>query len=194
MKNAAGIAILAAAALAQAACFSASPEKAYFQIHVQTAPAATAFPKVLFLDRIDVDSLYDDFRILYRLSPFEINYYAYYFWAEKPAKLFHEAILRYLETARPVARVITEQAKGNADWILRCAVRQVEEVDEGAAWYARLGMFLEISDAKTGAVLASRRFDRREPLSQKAVAEVPGVLSRILGEELDALFQELRGK
>jgi hypothetical protein len=55
-------------------------------------------------------------------------------------------------------------------------------------------MDFEIAEAKTGTVLAVRHFDRREPLTKKNVAELPVVLSRILAEELAALFAELKGK
>ena len=49
-------------------------------------------------------------------------------------------------------------------------------------------MELELVEAKTGTVLAARRFDRREPIGRKDVAAVPPVLSRILAEELEALL------
>jgi len=45
---------------------------------------------------------------------------------------------------------------------------------------------------KSGKVLASRRFDRQEPLLRKEVGLIPGALSRILAEELTALFADLK--
>ena len=42
------------------------------------------------------------------------------------------------------------------------------------------------------AQFSTRRFDRQEPLARKEVSLVPGVLSRILAEELAALFADLK--
>ena len=189
------IALLAAVIVACWGCFSSSPGKAYLQIHLEegTAPAAR-FEKSLLIDRIVVDELYDDFRILYRLSPYEVNYYSYSYWAEKPSKMIRDALDHYFAARNIFTRVLLNQVGAEADWVLRCTLHRIEENDAETAWAARLAMDLEIAEAKTGAVLAARRFDRREPLTKKSVAEVPVVLSRILAEELAALFAELKGK
>jgi ABC-type uncharacterized transport system auxiliary subunit len=187
-------AVLLVVVLGLLACFSASPEKKYYQIDLAPAPPGAAWAKTILVDRIDVDSLYDDFRILYRVSPVEINYYAYHFWAEKPARMLHDALLHSLELSRRFARVLSELGKEEPDWVLRCTVHHIEEVDAPAAWAARLGMKIELAEFKSGNVLASRRFDRQEPLARKDVSLVPAALSRILDEELAALFAEMRGK
>ena len=188
------IILLAAAAVLLAGCFSAQPEKKYYEIHLEAVPAAEPFTASLLVDRLEIDSVYDDFRIIYRLSPFEINYYAYHFWADKPSKLLRNSLIQYLEKSRLFPKLILEPIRGNADWAFRWTVHQIEEVDLVDAWFARLSMKFEIADTKTGAVLASRTFDRSEPLSKKDVGEVPAVLSRILTEELQALFAELKVK
>jgi ABC-type uncharacterized transport system auxiliary subunit len=189
------IAVLAAVTAACWGCFSSLPDKIYLQIHLEegTAPAAR-FEKSLLIDRIVVDELYDDFRILYRLSPYEVNYYSYSFWAEKPSKMIRDSLDHYFAARNIFSKVALNPVGAEADWILRCTLHRIEEIDAPAAWAARLTMDLEIAEAKTGAVLAARHFDRREPLTKKNVAEVPVVLSRILAEELAALFAELKGK
>ncbi len=187
-------AVLLAVLPALAACFSASPEKKYYQLDLAGPPAEAAFGKSLLVDRVDIDPLYDDFRIIYRISPVEVNYYTYHFWAEKPARMLHDILLHRLELSKLFARVLPESGKEEPDWVLRCTVHQIEEVDAPAAWAARLGMKIELAEFKSGKVLASRRFDRREPLARKEVGLVPAALSRILDEELAALLAELRTK
>jgi cholesterol transport system auxiliary component len=175
-------------------CFSAGPEKKYYEIHLEAVSDLGPFSASLLIDRIEIDSLYDDFRVIYRVSPYEINYYAYHFWADKPSKLLRNSLVQFLEASRLFPRIIQEPILGNADWIFRWTVHRIEEVDEAEAWFARLSMKLEVADIKTGAVLASRTFDRKEPMSGKDVSELPAKLSRILIEELRALFGELKGK
>ncbi len=192
MKKAALIVLLAAGLWA---CFSASPDKIYLQLHLEgSAAPGPAFDKVLLIDRIVVDELYDDFRIIYRVTPFEINYYAYSFWAEKPSRMMRDALDHYFAERKTFRRVILDVARGEPDWTLRAVIHRFEEVDAAAAWSARISMDLEMIEAKTGAVLASRRFDRSEPIGRKDVAAVPPILSRILAEELEAFLADLKGK
>lgn len=189
------IAVLAAVTVVGWGCFSSSPSKTYLQIHLEegTEPVPR-FEKTLLIDHIVVDDLYDDFRILYRLSPYEVNYYSYSFWAEKPSQMLRISLDHYFAARKIFLKVASNPAGIEADWVLRCTLHRLEEIDAEAAWAARLAMDLEIAEAKTGAVLASRRFDRREPLTKKNVAEVPVLVSRILAQELAALLAELKGK
>jgi ABC-type uncharacterized transport system auxiliary subunit len=178
-----------------AGCFTSLPEKKYYQIPLNTAvPTAPPFPASLLVERCEIDSLYDDFRIVYRVSPYEINYYSYKFWAEKPSKLIRDSVIRYVEGGRLFPKLYLEPTKDAVDWTLRCMIRRIEEIDGEPAWAARLDMRIEVIDSKSGVRLAERSFDRQEPLPRKEVGEMPAVLSRILGEELAALFTELRRK
>jgi cholesterol transport system auxiliary component len=181
--------------LVLAGCFSSLPDKKYYQIPIDAAPpAAVPFAASLLVERCEIDSLYDDFRIVYRVSPYEINYYSYKFWAEKPSKLIRDSLIRYLEAARLFPKLHFDSTKDAVDWTLRTTIRRVEEIDGEPAWAARLDMKIEVVETKSGARLAVRSFDRREPLPRKDVGEMPAVLARILSEELGALFAELRRK
>jgi uncharacterized lipoprotein YmbA len=55
-------------------CFSSQAEKRYFQLQISPELHAT-FPKIdriLLVDSVDCEDLYDDFRIIYRNSPYQI--------------------------------------------------------------------------------------------------------------------------
>jgi ABC-type uncharacterized transport system auxiliary subunit len=108
--------------------------------------------------------------------------------------MLRDALIHCLEASQLFTKVLPESGKEEPDWVLRCTVHQIEEMDAPAAWAARLGMKIELAEFKSGNILASRRFDRQEPLARKDVGLVPAALSRILDEELAALFAEVRGK
>jgi ABC-type uncharacterized transport system auxiliary subunit len=181
-------------ALGLCACFSSTTRKTYFQIHLEGGAPGPAFDKVLLIDRVVSDELYDDFRIIYRLSTYELNYYTISFWAAKPPLMIRDAMDQYFSEHKTFRRILLDPARGEADWLLRCTLHRIEEIDTPAAWTARLAMELEVVDIKSDAVLARRRFDRSEPVARQAVAAVPPVLSRILAEELAALLADLNGK
>lgn len=186
--------LLAAVILAGAGCFAAHAKR-YFDLGVPVSgPAGPAFDRTLFLDRPVVEGIYDDFRIVYRISPTEINYYAYNFWAERPSRLVRDMVRDRLVAGRRFRRIEMEPGKEPADWTLRIKIFRIEEEDRVDRWFGRLAMSLEVVDPVSGALIAARAFDRLEPLAEKDAGLLAGVISEILAEELDAFLGELAAK
>ncbi len=187
-------AILLLAAVLFAGC-GTTPTKRYFQIK-SVAAEEPALPKVerrLVIEPAAVDPLYDDIRILYRVSPFEVKYYPYEFWAEKPGTLVADAMAEFLA----VKKVFPSVSRGNAglakeppDLVLRSRVRVLEEIDSPNAWQARLAADLEFVDFKTGKTVASASFDRKESMARQ-VGSLPATVSGILDDELGKLVWDL---
>jgi ABC-type uncharacterized transport system auxiliary subunit len=175
-----------------AACFSV-PTKRYFEI-VATGKDAQLHPKVpkaLYIEPVRVDPLYDDFRVIYRVSMFELKYYSYVFWAKKPDSLFRDAMGDYLIEKEGFTRVTLDVLQGDPEIVLRSSIRLVEEIDNPKVWFARLAMDLEFVEFKTGKSLLRHSFDRRLPFEVRKVRNFPAVLSRILVEELDIAVGKL---
>jgi ABC-type uncharacterized transport system auxiliary subunit len=174
-----------------AACFAPAKAKRYFDFVIPGGTGGPAFDRALLVERIDVDDVYNDFRIIYRVSPTELNYYAYEFWATKPDRLLQAAVDHYLTVRKAFRRVALELGKEDPDWVFRGRVHRLEEIDELTAWSARLAMDVEIRDYKSGALLARRTFDRSVSLARKDVTLLPDALSRILGEEIEAMLGDI---
>ncbi len=181
-----------AAVLLLAGCFS-TPNKRYFQI-VAMDTDAQLHPKigqVLYVEPVRVDPLYDDFRIIYRVSPYELKYYSSVYWAKKPDDLFREALSDYLIRKEGFSRVTLDVLQGDPSIALRTNVRLIEEIDNPNVWYGRLAMDIEFLDFKTGTSLVRHSFDKRLPLGARQVSFLPAILSRILVEELDIAVRKL---
>jgi len=175
-----------------AGCLSV-PTKRYFQI-VVTDTNAQPHPRVekaLYVEPVRVDPLYDDFRVIYRVSLFELKYYSYVFWAKKPDALFREAMGDYLIKKEGFPRVMLDVLQGDPEIALRSNIRLVEEIDTPKAWYGRLAMDLEFLEFKSGRSLLKHSFDRRLPLLAQKNRQLPPVLSTILMEELDIAVRKL---
>jgi ABC-type uncharacterized transport system auxiliary subunit len=175
-----------------AACFSV-PTKRYFEI-VAIGKDAQLHPKVekvLYIEPVRVDPLYDDFRVIYRVSKFELQYYTYVFWAKKPDNLFRDAMGDYLKEKEGFTRVTLDVLQGDPEIVLRSNVRLVEEIDNPKVWFARLAMDLEFLEFKSGKSLLRHSFDRRLPFEVRKVPQFPAILSRILTEELDIAVGKL---
>ncbi len=184
-------------------CMS-SPSKKYFQLHIEEDLAdvkareqrsGSVPDKIILIEVIEVEDIYNDYRLVYRSSPYELNYYSYSFWVRRPDKMIRDGIFDYLKISHLFSNVIYRFAEGDPDYILRAKVDVLEEYDLRNAWYAHLKMELEIIDFKTDKPVAFHRFDHRKRLTERKVERVPSAISSILKEELKKLlekFQESR--
>jgi ABC-type uncharacterized transport system auxiliary subunit len=182
-------------ALFLSGCMS-SPGRKYYQIYLggDKEPGQRTINKTVLIEPIEVDDLYDDFRVVYRISPYELNYYSYEFWADKPADLIRDSITQYLSRKKIFQKVIQEISRGDPDILWKSKIYFIEEIDTPEAWYARLSMEIELVDFKSKKQICYHKFDRREELDQKSAAEVPVVLSKILEEELRKVVNDLYKK
>lgn len=173
-------------------CLS-SPPKKYHQIYLPENPKASSYKinKRIFVDRIQTMLFYDNFEIVYRESPYQLNYYSYDFWAEKPAVLIRDSIIDYFKKNKIFSRVLKELTGEEADYTLKARIRAIEEDDRPDAWRARLSMEIDIVDFLTGELILSHEFDKMKTLLQMDVKELPVALSQILEEELIILIQSL---
>ncbi len=182
--------------LVLSSCMS-SPARRYYQLYLgeEEGIGEKTIEKTVLVERIQVDDLYDDFRVVYRVSPYQLNYYSYEFWADKPAKLIRDSITHYLLRRNVFQKVIQEISRGEPDILWKSKIHFIEEIDTQEAWYARLFMEIELVDFESKERLYYYQFDRSERLGTKSVAMVPVMLSKILKQELgkviNELFQEL---
>jgi uncharacterized lipoprotein YmbA len=174
-------------------CIS-SVGKEYFQIYLpSTAPAGIEttrqIDKILLVEPVEVETIYNDYRIVYRTSPFHLNYYSYKYWIKKPGVLVRNCIVDYY--SNKFKEVVTGFAGGEPDLQLKAVVQIIEEYDRPGAWFAHMKMDIAIIDFKTGKQLLSHSFDRESQLAGKKVEYLPAVISDILQKELDILFKKL---
>lgn len=167
--------------------------KRYFEIR-SVAPGEPALPKIerrLLVEAPSVDPLYDDIRILYRVSPFEIKYYPYEFWSERPGKQVGAAMAEYFGKSKIFPAVSRDPRMEGPEIVLKSRVHAIEEIDNPDVWQARLAMDLEFVDVKTDKPIISWTFDRKGQMAKEHIGDLPVVLSRILDEELGKAIWEL---
>jgi uncharacterized lipoprotein YmbA len=185
------------AALATTGCIS-SVGKEYFQLYLpqHTTAAAGAEPihkidKILLVESVDVDAVYNDYRMVYRTSPFHLNYYSYKYWIKKPEVLVKESIVDYFSKNNIFKKVVTGFAEGEPDIQLKAMVHIIEEYDRPDTWFAHLKMDIRIIDFKTSKPVLSHSFDRQRQLTARRVEHLPIAISGLLQEELDKVINKL---
>lgn len=189
-------------------CISSGKTKKYYQLNLQSTPIGAfsnqiqtkprndglpPYPlnSVLMVETVDIEDIYNDYRIVFRTSPHQLNYYNYHFWIKKPGRMVRDSIYDFLSDVGYFKRVIVGFSQGDPELLLKARVYIMEEIDQDRLWYGRLKMELEIKDFKTGQSIALHTFNRQLPLRQKRVEQLPVVISQILREELLVLFGKL---
>ncbi|HDP95700.1 MAG TPA: hypothetical protein ENN40_10135 [Candidatus Aminicenantes bacterium] len=170
-------------------------EKRYYQLHISPPPqpiSVTPFPGTILVSDAMVDQIYEGYRLIYRLSPYQLDFYNYEYWIKKPSQMIREALINYLNQRNVFARVIQSAAEAEPDWVLHSRLNAIEECDQRDVWFARLSMSIRITTHDGKRVLAEHRFDRMDRLARRDSRLLPRVLSRILQTEMDKVVEKLR--
>jgi ABC-type uncharacterized transport system auxiliary subunit len=175
--------VRALALLALAACGGHSPETRFYALSHAAAESAAHGDRVIAVEALTADGAYDDDRMIYRASPYRLDYYQYHHWSATPGVMvggFLEQALARTGSFRSVVREPT----ADAALVVGGRVVAIEEVDRSATqWLGRIAIELAATDPHTGEVVWTRTFDESEPMP----AQSPEGLARALSIALDRI-------
>jgi hypothetical protein len=181
-------AAVAAAAATSWACSGKIPETRYYQLAAPAAgPEAGRGELVLAIEPLSTDEAYQDERIVYRTSPYRLDYYNYHRWSAPPGVLVAGYLERALERSGRFRAVVREHERGpvlgeDAPAVLGGRILAIEEVDESRTrWLGRLVVELTLEDARSGAVLWAEQLAEAEPLAAQSPEGLARALSIALG-------------
>lgn len=172
---------IAAALLLLAACAS-SPEIRYFRVEYPLpGPSANSpLPLTLGIARLAAPEPYREERIIYRTSPYEVQYYTYNRWESPPVDMVNDRLLEQLATSGRFRRVVPWRRGEVVDYRLEARLRRFEELDEADGWYGLVELEYELLDRDGRSFL-------REVMSQRVKVE-----PRTMGGVVEALSRGLR--
>jgi ABC-type uncharacterized transport system auxiliary subunit len=164
---------------AVAACGGKLPETRYYQLaqpvaSVETPVDGRAELPVVVIEPLTAEGAYDDDRIVYRTSPYRLDYYQYHRWSAAPGALLSGYLEQALERTGRFRGVVRELDPGAAV-VIGGRVIALEEIDDSRTrWRGRVALELRVSDARTNAVLWTEQLEDSEPLA----AQTPEGLAR----------------
>lgn len=167
--------------LALAACAGKLPPTRHYALAPVTgAGVAATGDVVLVLEPFTTEPAYDDERIVYRPSPYRLDYYNYHRWSSAPGTLVGNYLEQALErTGR--FRAVVRELSPQAPVVLGGRVVAIEEIDTSRTrWVGRIVVELTLTEPRTGAVLWTEQFDETEPLA----TQTPEGLARALSVAL----------
>ncbi len=112
-------------------CTSKIPLTHYYTFHPQPLSSgkskAATYPKILAIDTFQADAPYQQERLVFRTSPYEVNFYEYRKWLRPPTELVTEQVFRAFKTSGKFQDV--RQYESGADYLLQGRIVMFEQ------WY-----------------------------------------------------------
>jgi ABC-type uncharacterized transport system auxiliary subunit len=153
---------------------------------------------VIGVEPFAADSSYDAQKIVYRKSPYRLDYYHYHRWAAPPGIMVADYMRDALEHTGDY-RAVESGFTGDAVAIVGGRLIHFEEVDESEQrWKARIKVAVHVRIAQTGELAWSKTLVEEEPLdsqSPEGLARAMSVaLERVVAKtapEIRALTEQL---
>jgi uncharacterized lipoprotein YmbA len=159
------------------ACSGTVPATRYYQLAAPATKPAAAGDLTLVVEALETDAGYDDERIVYRTTPYRLDYYQYHRWSAAPGMMVGNFLEQALEKSGRFRSVVRELSD-DASAILGGRVVAIEEVDtDKAHWRGRIVVELKLTDAKTGATLWAQQYEETEPLRRQSPEGLARALS-----------------
>ncbi len=159
-------------------CGAARPVK-YYELTVPPDAAGVekpgTVPVTLLLGTIFSTHLYREDRIVYGSGPEEMGTYEFQRWAEPPAEMIEEVLLRELRSSGEYRAVSYRRSNMRGDFAIRGRLYDFKEVD-GSPISARVTWEMEMRDLKTGATVWTHYYTHDEAAGSK---EVPAVVAAL---------------
>lgn len=180
--------------LASVACGTA-PVKRFYTLENTALPAeAPTQPlckRPLVIPTVEVAPPYDLKKIVFRSDSLEVRYYNHRNWVSAPEEMLTKLIVRRFEMTRLFPVVESSMYSSRNHLSLLVKLNNLEEIDRGGTWYARLAMSFILRDETAEASLWNSQFDIRKEVPQTEVKAVVEVLNSIYNEEIDKVVASL---
>jgi ABC-type uncharacterized transport system auxiliary subunit len=158
------------------------------------------YPITLRLRPFEIEKAYSKSNIVYRKSPYQLEYYGYQHWAVRPKDMVTDLIYTHLESINLVQSTVRRlDENGKPDYELAGKIIALEEYDSGETWFAHLAIRMTLVRLSDGEVLYNRLFDQRKIVENRdplyvvrTLSELTDFFASTLMNELDeAIFNDL---
>ncbi|MFP4416698.1 MAG: ABC-type transport auxiliary lipoprotein family protein [Chitinivibrionales bacterium] len=175
------------------------PIKKYYVINYEPEPIGNRkhdapYPFVIRVKDMDIEEAYNRSQIVYRKSPFELQYYFYRVWAVKPEIMLTDLIHKHMVSTGLVSHVVRRFDEGaRPDYELTGRIEAIEEYDSEDVWFAHLAFRLNLVRLKDNHTVYTRRFDSRKQVFQREPEYVVRELSRIMDILMTQAIHDIDG-
>ncbi len=163
-----------------------APTKQFYILNYEPEPMkirsnVNPYPYTIRVKEFDIEEAYARPQLVYRKSPFQLQYYFFKAWAVKPIRMITDAVSKHLSSARLVSHIVRRFDEGTRpDYELSGYIEAIEEYDSEDVWFAHLALRFRLTRLSDDRTLYMRRFDRRKQVHHHDPEYVIRELSQIL--------------
>jgi ABC-type uncharacterized transport system auxiliary subunit len=174
------------------------PTKQFFLLNYQPEPMKqrlldSPYPYTVRVRGFGIEEAYNRPQIVYRKSPFQMQYYFFKVWAVKPVRMITDMVDKHLTSSGLVSHVIRRfDEGGNApNYELSGHIDAIEEYDSEDVWFAHLALRLKLIRTRDNRTMYMRHFDRRKRVHLRepeyVVREMSQIMDFIMTQAIHAL-------
>jgi ABC-type uncharacterized transport system auxiliary subunit len=173
------------------ACAGKVPDTRFYQLAAPPAASARDGAGVrLAIEPLETHPAYDDERIVYRVTPYRLDYYNYHRWSAPPGMIVADFLERSFDHSGRF-RSVTRESQG-APVALGGRVIAIEEIDESKTkWFGRIAIELTLTDTATSQVVWTKRYDESEPLVRQSPEGLAEALTIAMNRIADQALVEV---
>ena len=158
-------------------------------LHVPEATAGTA-KATLVVRPFSAHDPYNQERLVYRSSPYLMDFYNYHRWAASPTEQMSDWARTYMRSSGLFA-LVYPTGEGIADFSLHGNIRQFDEIDHGETWEAALSLDIWLTRADQRTPLWFHTYTTTQQTAKRNPAAVAETMSRNLESILTQLISDI---
>lgn len=167
------------------------PEVYHYALAVNMPTSTTKPAKATLVVReFSAHDPYNQERLVYRTSPYQLDFYNYHRWAAFPAQQATDWTRRYLRDSGVFAKVYPT-GDGLADFSLNGRIRQFDEVDHEQGWEAVLSLDVWLTRGDQRTPVWQQSYGATQAAEKRNPAAVAAAMSRNLETILGKLAADL---
>lgn len=173
------------------------PPTYYYRIDYPPLPPAkdaAAIPATVAVGPFSADIPYEGDRIVYRHSPYEVQFYHYRRWIAPPPRIVSEMILTQVRSSKLFQRAVPASERSAADYVLKGHITAFEEWDEHNAWFGNVRITFQLYKTGSDEVLWQNEYGVRTPSAARDPLEVVKAISASLNQVVEQAVADISRK
>lgn len=173
------------------------PKKEFYLISYDPAKLVNRktekpYPFTLRVKKFDIEKVYGKSNIVYRESPFKLEYYGFRHWAVRPADMLTDLILAHATDIKIVDAVVRRLDEASSpDYELTGLIDAIEEFDSEEKWFAHLSIRYQLKRLSDEKIIYTKVFDNRRLVNTHTPTDVVKKLSEIMDMNSSKLMQDI---
>lgn len=162
----------------------------YTSYVINTVPDVTrqsSGHKTLYVSQVAANPFYDTNEMAYSTQPYQVDYFAKNKWSEPPAKMLRPLIIQSLQNTKHFHAVTSTTSSVSYDYILNVKLIELRQLFICKSSFVILKINAEIINARSGKIIASRRFVIRK--SVRYLSPFGGVVA--INKAVEEMLKEL---